>query len=124
MKASLGEHRTRIELKFEGMSCLDCARRLDRALQSVPGVETATVSYGTKRGTVVTSGEIQTAELLRVVEQAGYRGEVVHGSAPAAPTVKAASGGPSEPRDEGRGFDFDLLVIGTGAAGMSAAIRA
>lgn len=128
MKASLGEHSTKIELKFEGMSCLECAHRLERALQAVPGVERATVSYGTKRGTVVTSGEIETAELLRVVEQAGYRAEVVNGagttSALAAPSAKSLSGGPSKLSDDGGGFDFDLLIIGTGAAGMSAAIRA
>ena len=125
MKASLGESRTKIELKFEGMTCLDCARRLERALQNVPGVRNAMVSYATKRGTVVTSGEVDTAELLRVVEQAGYRAAVVNGAeSPADQIAKSTSGVPSRPSDGSGGFDYDLLIVGTGAAGMSAAIRA
>ena len=128
MKASLGENRTKIELKFDGMTCLECAHKLERALQSVPGVERATVSYGTKRGTAITSGEVDTTELLRIVEQAGYRAEIVNGTgtitALAERVTKPTSGEPSKPTESGDGFDYDLLIVGTGAAGMSAAIRA
>lgn len=128
MKASLGENSTKIELKFEGMTCLECAHRLERALKRVPGVERATVSYGTKQGTVITAGEVDTDALLRVVEQAGYRAEIVNGprTTPAPPPrgARSASGEPSKPKESGDGFDYDILIVGTGAAGMSAAIRA
>jgi mercuric reductase len=100
---------------------------LERALQSVPGVESATVSYATRRGTVIASDEVNTAELLRVVEQAGYRAEIVTEAgtttAPTERVAKPTSGEPSK-ADSSGSFDYDLLIIGTGAAGMSAAIRA
>src|SRR5438093_9798249 len=118
MKASLGQHSTKVELKFEGMTCLECAGQVERALQSVPGVESATVSYATKRGTVIASDEVNTAELLRVVEQAGYRAEIVNGAgtttAPAEQVAEQTSGGPSKANDSGGSFDYDLLIIGTG----------
>lgn len=49
----------KLETKFEGMTCLDCARNLEKALLSVPGVEGAEVSYPGKRGTVVASADVQ-----------------------------------------------------------------
>jgi copper chaperone CopZ len=31
--------RMKIEMKFQGMTCLECAHNLENALRSVPGVE-------------------------------------------------------------------------------------
>jgi mercuric reductase len=123
----------KIEMKFEGMTCLECAQNLERALRAVPGVEDAEVGYPTKRGTVVASDEVRQERLLEVVERTGYRAEIVSGDRaaasggtatldePRAPARRPTQGSPSD-RDAG-GYDYDLLVVGTGGAGTAAAIR-
>ncbi|MFO0616964.1 MAG: heavy metal translocating P-type ATPase [Polyangiaceae bacterium] len=59
-------------LELEGMTCTNCARHIQVALASVPGVATAEVDFATQRGTVEARGA--TADVLaRAVEEAGYR---------------------------------------------------
>ena len=121
----------KLEMQFEGMTCLECAKNLERALHSVPGVESAEVSYPQKRGTVQADEGTSRDMLLRVVEETGYRAEIVSdgGNAIAAVRERAkaparrASGVGTEARPQG-GFDYDLLIVGTGGAGTAAAIRA
>ncbi|MFN2399886.1 MAG: mercury(II) reductase [Gemmatimonadaceae bacterium] len=120
----------KVELKLEGMTCLDCAHTLEQALGAVPGVESAAVSYGAKRAAVTATDDVTVDRLLRTVEEAGYRAEVVGDSGPGtasptspehgAPVGKAAA---RARKDDGDAA-FDLVVIGSGSAGMSAAIRA
>jgi mercuric reductase len=123
----------KVELRFEGMTCLECSQKLEKALQSVPGVSNAEVSYPTKRGTVVASDEVNTSDLLEVVAQTGYRAEIVGGDGasgggaatidlPQRPAPQRASGRASD-TGAGDGADYDLLIIGTGGAGTAAAIR-
>ncbi len=111
----------RLEMIFQGMTCLECARTLERALGSVPGVERAEVSYPNKSGIVIGSEDVSEDELLRVVEQAGYRAEVTDGDTRATATQAPASTG--ERGTEDGGFDYDMLIVGTGGAGTAAAIR-
>jgi mercuric reductase len=124
----------KIEMEFQGMTCLECAQHLEKALRTVPGVESAEVSYPTKRGIVVGSDEVRPEALLEVVEHTGYRAEIVGGDgaaaasegtatldSPRAPARHPTTSIPSE-GDRG-GFDYDLLIVGTGGAGTAAAIR-
>jgi mercuric reductase len=117
------------QLRFQGMTCLECAQNLEKALRSVSGVENAEVSYPNKSGTVEASDEVSEDELLRVVEQTGYRAEVVGGDSGGAATaerLRAPVRTPASTSEEGAedgGFDYDLLIIGTGGAGTAAAIR-
>lgn len=99
-----------LDLELHGMTCLDCAQRIESALRSVDGVEAAQVDYRQGRAAVKLSRQIPVQDLVTAVAQAGYRADLVS-SAAAANTVP-------EPRD-----DFDLLVIGTGGAGVAAAIQ-
>lgn len=121
----------KVELKLEGMTCLDCAHTLERVLGAVPGVTSAAVSYGAKRAAVTAADDVAVDQLLRTVEDAGYRAEVVRDAgagvapamspeqrAPAARTTAHARGA------EGDDASYDLLVVGSGSAGMSATIRA
>jgi Cu+-exporting ATPase len=62
---------TRVELSIDGMSCAACASRVERALESVDGVE-ASVNLATERATVAVPGGVAPAELVRAVEAAGY----------------------------------------------------
>ena len=119
----------RVELKLEGMTCLDCARSLEQALRAVPGVESASVSYGAKRASVTAGDDVAVDDLFRVVERTGYRAEVVEDGGA---RVSAERSAPRERAPQpaviraGRmgGAHYDLLIIGSGGAGMAAAIRA
>lgn len=117
----------KLQLKLHGMTCLDCSKTLERALASVPGVERAEVSYPARRGTVTASEQVNRRDLLRVVEQAGYGAEILDGDtageAPVRVTAAEARGNAGEGAD-GDAFDYDLLIVGSGGAGMAAAIRA
>lgn len=60
------------ELKIEGMTCSSCVRRVERALEKVPGVKSASVNFATERASVVHSHEITHETLTKAVEDAGY----------------------------------------------------
>lgn len=125
----------KVDIKIAGMTCLECAQNIENALLSVRGVEQAEVSYPTKRATVIASDQVEQSELLATVERTGYRAEIARGEgATTEPTgsrpadsgtdqgrrVEAAGPAASETADA----DYDLLIIGSGGAGMAAAIRA
>ncbi|MGA2028045.1 MAG: heavy metal translocating P-type ATPase [Syntrophobacteraceae bacterium] len=56
-----------------GMSCAACVRRVENALQSVPGVENAAVNLATSRATIVYSPRLEDWSAIRgAIEQAGY----------------------------------------------------
>ena len=73
--AELSKEETTMQttLKVEGMMCPHCEARVKKALETVPGVETAAVSH--EKGTaVVTLREPVADELLRAaVEEQGYK---------------------------------------------------
>lgn len=108
-----------VDLALDGMTCLDCARRVERALARVPGVRSAEVSYPSQKGTVTVEGEVGADALLQAVAEAGYRARTQGHDAPDTQPRPVESRS-SEPA----GADYDLIVIGSGAAGMAAAIRA
>ncbi len=117
-----------VELKIEGMTCEHCARSVTKALNGVDGVERAEVDYVGGRGTIRLRGGTGVTAALKAVEGAGYRAEEASGTpgvAPLADTPVAADPRPGSGNDVGPvgGSDVDLLVIGSGSAGMAAAIR-
>ncbi|MFT4215731.1 MAG: heavy metal translocating P-type ATPase [Micropruina sp.] len=60
-----------VELDIDGMTCASCAARIEKKLNKVDGV-TASVNYATEKARVLTDAPIPVAELIAVVEQAGY----------------------------------------------------
>ncbi|THU01095.1 copper-translocating P-type ATPase [Lampropedia puyangensis] len=64
-----------MELLVEGMTCASCVGRVERALQRVPGVQSAQVNLATERANIV--GAARAPELLAAIEQAGYKASVV-----------------------------------------------
>ena len=62
---------TSIELDIDGMTCASCAARIEKKLNKVDGV-TASVNYATEKARVLTDAPIPVADLIAVVEQAGY----------------------------------------------------
>ncbi len=57
-------------IKIEGMSCGHCKAAVEKALKSVPGVETAVVDLEKKQAAV--TGSASLAALREAVEEAGY----------------------------------------------------
>jgi P-type Cu+ transporter len=61
------------ELPVQGMTCAACVRRVELALDEVPGVQEASVNFVTRRATVRFDPSRANRELLaRAVEGAGY----------------------------------------------------
>ncbi len=63
--------RAETELLVEGMTCGACAARVERKLRKLDGVE-ASVNFATGRATVTHPDTLGSAELIAVVEDAGY----------------------------------------------------
>jgi P-type Cu+ transporter len=80
----------RVALTIEGMTCASCVGRVERALQSVPGVREASVNLATGLAEVRLVGrrDNATAALLAAVERAGYRA-VEHAGDAAASAIPA-----------------------------------
>ena len=75
----------------DGMTCAACVRNVERALQGVEGVRSASVNFGTERATVDYDPSRVTAEQLsQAISGAGYSGTPVTPAAPAAPATPTA----------------------------------
>ncbi|MCV7340428.1 cation-transporting ATPase [Mycobacterium haemophilum DSM 44634] len=62
----------RVQLDITGMSCVACAKRVEKVLNKLPGVS-ASVNFATRVATVDVSEDTQTTELCEAVHRAGYR---------------------------------------------------
>jgi len=107
-----------IDLKVGGMTCLDCSRHIGHALERVPGIAAASVDYhGASASVTLAPGAERTPALghalVEAVERAGYTASV----------AAVAIGTASLPAKRVTA-DFDILIIGTGGAGVAAAIQA
>ncbi|MEK6963226.1 MAG: heavy metal translocating P-type ATPase [Nanoarchaeota archaeon] len=65
---------TTTHLAIGGMHCASCANILTKALNKVPGVQSANVNYGTEKATVSYDDSLATLEqLIAAVESKGYK---------------------------------------------------
>ena len=103
-----------LELDVKGMTCDSCAVHVEKALQSVSGVEIAEVPGGWESGraTVKTDSSVTAEALSTAVKEAGYSAIV---------KTRKPVGGPIS--SNGGGSDYDLMVIGGGSGGFAAAIK-
>lgn len=112
--------------EITGMRCDACARQIEEALLSVPGVQTANVSYpqGTAR---VTGDAMKAAVLASAVTGAGY-GATASNDAAVATREGGPEGASARPgplfatRD--RHTPLRIVVIGSGGGAMAAALEA
>ena len=61
-----------VELSIGGMTCATCAGRVERALNKLPGVRSASVNLATERAHVELLGQVDPTLLINAVTQAGY----------------------------------------------------
>ncbi|HEY4421360.1 MAG TPA: cation transporter, partial [Pseudonocardia sp.] len=85
-----------VELVIGGMTCASCANRIERKLNKLDGV-TATVNYATEKAKVVAPEGVNPAELVAVVESAGYTAQLPR----PASDVPGARSDDDEPDDTG-----------------------
>ena len=64
---------TELAIPVEGMTCVACALRIERKLQHVGGVASATVSYATEEAVIKADlSKLSAADLIAVIERTGY----------------------------------------------------
>jgi mercuric reductase len=112
------------ELKSSGMTCESCAVHIRQALEAVPGVRSASVSYPGSSAAVDVAAGTATEDLVTAINRLGYRATTAQ-----AP-VRPAKGGRIEPVEQRRGAEADrdgelhIAVIGSGGAAMAGALKA
>ena len=63
----------RVDLPINGMSCASCARRVEKQLSSLKGVQHAGVNFATCRATVeYDPSELGVPELIAEIKRTGY----------------------------------------------------
>ncbi|WP_442981127.1 heavy metal translocating P-type ATPase [Rhizobium sp. SL42] len=81
----------KLVLEVEDMTCASCVSRVEKALLSVPAVETASVNLATGEAIVtVLGGALALADMQAAVDKAGYRLRPVVPQATGRPAVNAS----------------------------------
>ena len=110
-------------LQIGGMHCVSCVARVEKALESVEGVNSASVNLATEKATVAMGSQVVFDQLRRAVEAAGYSASEITGKgAEAGPpeTARGAEVGDAERRREDRILKRDLwLSLGLGVPAMA-----
>jgi len=102
---------TLLRLRIKGMTCPSCRTHVLEALQNVPGTEQVAMGPWNEGWAEVSTTNPDLTQYLAAVSTAGY--EAISDT----PTRSVNPTGNDGP------VDYDLIVIGTGGAGMAAAIR-
>lgn len=61
-------------IRLEGLDCADCAAKLEKRVQAIPGVKLARVNYGAAKMEVNHQAEV--SEILGVIAKMGYKGRM------------------------------------------------
>ncbi|MCI2811334.1 mercury(II) reductase [Eoetvoesiella caeni] len=114
-------------LKITGMTCDSCAVHVKEALEKVPGVQSAEVSYGKGSARLAIEADTSPDTLTAAVAGLGYRATLA--DAPVAPAGGGLLGKVREwlGSDDKAGGDagkLHIAVIGSGGAAMAAALKA
>src|SRR5688500_9880619 len=107
MLRSIETHATSLPLilPIEGMTCAACARRVEKVLESQPGVRSAAVNLALERAEVVLDPDRrETADLAAAVARAGFRIVADDAEAPGAAGYEPAG------RDASRAELLQLLA--------------
>jgi P-type Cu+ transporter len=80
--ASTTQDTTEFALVIGGMTCAACAARVQTKLNKVDGVA-ATVNLATERAHITAPPQVSPAELVKVIEAAGYSAQLAHPEADA-----------------------------------------
>jgi mercuric reductase len=111
-----------IQLQITGMTCDSCATHVRQALETVPGVRAARVSYAQGRAEVTLADGTPVQALIAAVTALGYGARVADGgsSGTTGPIGKMHT---SRPPTRGEP-PLHVVVIGSGGAAMAGALKA
>ena len=116
-----------MQLNIADMTCESCAEHVKTALESVPGVQAAEVSYIKGRARLTVASGTQPRDLIAAVDALGYRAALVEVSEPLPPADGAHDrvwdsicGKDKTAHGSGRRH---IAVIGSGGAAMAAALK-
>jgi mercuric reductase len=115
------------ELVIGGMTCDSCATHVRQALEKVPGVHAAQVSYPKGRAKLTLAPDTPMTALVAAVTALGYRARVADGNAdrPRDGLLdKARSWLGGGQKATGGDEALHVAVIGSGGAAMAAALKA
>jgi len=82
---------TSLDLSISGMSCASCVAQVEKALNKLPEVASATVNLATERAHIELQKETTAERIVQAVVDAGYGAEVV--ALHAHPRPEAQTGG-------------------------------
>lgn len=68
-----------LALKISGMDCAACTVEIQKSVEKVPGVSSASVDFNSARATVVTNGKANPQAVLKAVAAAGYKAVLLNG---------------------------------------------
>lgn len=109
--------RPSIELRIRGMHCKDCVHSVEQALQDIPGVVKAKVSYEEALARIETAFPVPLSRLLEAVTAKGFGAEPLEAREKNLPKGYA-------PAADHKRSDLHIAVIGSGASAFACAIRA
>ncbi len=114
-----------ITLHIEGMTCTSCAEHVKQALQNVPGVRSASVSYAQRQAEIEADTGVNVTPLVAAVAALGYRARLADTpNKPSGLFDKALGWLGGDMKHEGGEQALHVVVIGSGAAAMAAALKA
>ena len=115
-----------ITLQIEGMTCHSCAVHARQALEGVPGVRLASVSYPQRRAEIKVDVGVGLDPLVAAVAVLGYRARLPDTpNKPAGLLNKVLGGQDNETKRSGNDDEaLHIAVIGSGGAAMAAALKA
>lgn len=102
------------EITVNGMTCTSCATHVKDALEKIPGVNAAVVSYLESRAQVMADTAVSHNQLLAAIAALGYQGSIRVGDFKDEPKI----------RDALEGAGLHIAIIGSGGAAMAAALKA
>ncbi|WP_407973380.1 mercury(II) reductase (plasmid) [Burkholderia pyrrocinia] len=112
-------------LKIEGMTCASCAEHVRQALEKVPGVRLAAVSWSKALADVTIDAAVSCDTLTAAVTTAGYHARVADVSSQSAGLLdKTPHGAEAAGKRSGDAGVLRVVVIGSGGAAMAAALKA
>ncbi|ELF6207941.1 mercury(II) reductase [Pseudomonas aeruginosa] len=114
------------KLQIVGMTCASCVEHVKEALEKIPGVHRADVSYASGKAELKVDESVSREQMQAAVEALGYRAAFEDATAPVRPVLlDKARGWLSGSTDAGKeGDKLHVAVIGSGGAAMAAALKA
>ena len=112
-----------MELEIRGMTCEACAAHAREALERVPGVVSAQVSFATGTARIVAAAATSAEALVAAVSALGYRAARA-GKATSGSSTPNKAGDDARATGPGAGGALHVAVIGSGGAAMAGALKA